>query len=257
MSTEVGLATMIAWPSASPEKPDGEEVMPRMYPASQDAVLLRGAGQEECGQPISEREGAWICFGGDGSATDSVALADPDFDCVWSGNACWMLIDTTHANNRVDGVMGWGGRELGDVHMFAKNSLHGSQMRTIPQLRITTSTKDLRASGELLWGDLDGAGTILRGTREQRSDSGQAAGNTWFPWGNGSQASHGYKSYTTKGNHSNVIRFGWEKGGYYGWWWVYQKSIVATDWDNNNRFRFNAATNTYRYDSSVAAQWEP
>ncbi len=67
----------------------------------------------------------------------------------------------------------------------------------------------------------------------------------WKPWG----SAGGYKSYADWAlNHANVIEVSWNKDDYPGYWYMYMKSPIAEDPDDNNGYRFRDAH--YRFDHS-------
>ena len=54
-------------------------------------------------------------------------------------------------------------------------------------------------------------------------------------------------------NHANVVEFAWDKAGYPGYWYMYQKSIIADDPNKNNVYGFNF--NEEMFTSSAAASY--
>jgi hypothetical protein len=197
-------------------------------------IEVKAVGEEQCSKPVSEREGPWVC----GPEGGVITTQDAGTQCNAVG-ACWQIPPTTfyRANNWVDGFFGYGDDVLGSADMYSSNHLNGAQMRTRTYFVSDTSTADLTAEGDLLYGDQDSGGQPIDSQYEFKVDSGQAASNKWWPWG--STSTSGYRSYdTVRGNHANVIQYTWGKGGYPGHWWIYMKSVIATDPDNNNIYRF-------------------
>lgn len=213
---------------------------------------FRTVGQDQCTLPQEERTGNWMCLSSSAAPSAREMVIQGGF-C--NGRGCWFPIDNFHANNSVNGTMGYGDEELGHVTLASYNRLNGGQMITKTGLTIGTGTRNLDAWGDLLRGDSDTKGQVVDGQSEHRDRDGLSDGNEWKPWG-----TDGYKSYDNNyGHHANAIEYGWGKGGYSGRWWVYQKSLIAKDQDVEDSvvtYKFSDNPD-FRFASSADAGWDP
>lgn len=209
-------------------------------------VSYAASGQDQCSLPIGDRTGAWVCLSEPttSGATGAAPQVTTGGNCNSHG-ACWYVTDRYHAHNNMSGWFGWGSTQLGSVNYSQYHSLNGSQMITKPHFDTSTSVKNLEAEGDLLHGSHYDEGSRVAGQTDWTSKSKLAADGYWRPWG-----TTGYKSYSKSYlNHANVVEVSWEKGDYAGYWWMYQKSVIAEDPDGNNWYDFQSPT--YRFASSA------
>ena len=146
----------------------------------------------------------------------------------------------------MSGWFGWGDDVLGDVDTTGYHSLNGSQFITKPSFHTSTSVQNLEAEGSMLHGSHTGPGDVVSDTTDYSVKSSLGAGGTWKPWG-----STGFRSYSKSYlNHANVVEISWNKGDHPGYWWMYQKSLIADDPDGNNWYDFKS--DTYKFTKSEA-----
>jgi len=145
----------------------------------------------------------------------------------------------------MSGDFGWGDEDLGTIVTTGYHSLNGSEFITKPEFDTSASVTGVVAEGEMLRGSNTTPGVAVIGTTDYASKSSVAAGGSWKPWGSTGFSSYS-KSYV---NHANVIEISWNKGDYPGYWYIYQKSLIARDADNNNYYDFSSAT--YRFTDSA------
>jgi hypothetical protein len=158
------------------------------------------------------------------------------------------VVDDFHSRAYMSGSFGYGTKGLGDVYLDTPHSLNGAQMISKPSFNADTSTKTLHADGDLLAGSHTGSGSEVAGNYDIVSKSTLASGSVWKPF----SGSGGYKSYDKSHlNHANVIEVTWEKTGYPGYWYLYQKSVIADDPNNNNVYGFNGPE--YKFTSSAGS----
>ena len=135
--------------------------------------------------------------------------------------------------------------------MTDHHSLNGAEMRSDAQFSSSTAVVSLHAPGDLLVGAHTGSGTPLSGASSDtdHSRSSLPGGSWWRPWGTTK-----FKTYDEAHlNHANVVEFAWDKAGYPGYWYMYQKSIIADDPNKNNVYGFNF--NEEMFTSSAAASY--
>lgn len=137
-------------------------------------------------------------------------------------------IAITQANS-VTVYFGFDGTPLGRATYGANNALDKATMVTHPEFVPSITLQDLVASGDLFRGDPSTEGTPVDGTFDVTSKSILYKGATWKAWG-----SSGYQSTDTQyQNHANVIQVTWGVSPYPGSWWVFMKSMIANDPNNN------------------------
>lgn len=215
---------------------------------------IEASGSDQCGLAVSKRHGNWVCV--DNPAASSAAqtsqagsmAAEAVGSGFCSGVGCWYYTDDFHAHNDATGYFGYDSETIGSVKMDSYHTLNGAQMQTRASFTASVRTTDLQASGDLFHGSHTGTGDEVGGNYDLVGKDGALLKNTsWSPWDPKYYSSYDKDSL----NHANVIEFAWGKYSYPGYWYLYQKSIIADDPNNNNIYGFNNAE--YMFTSSVGS----
>jgi hypothetical protein len=177
------------------------------------------------------------------------ATANVELDAVsangWcNANGCWSTDPPYIADNNSTTIFGYGKTTFGTVKVKCDHSLNGAQMQTYVSVMSSTPLQALEAEGELLRGSPTSSGTPVDG-EEQFTDKASLAANTWWhpTWEMGS--THYNAADKQFVNHANSMLISWNEGDYPGFWWVAQKSSIASDGDNNNVYRFGDSEKTF------------
>lgn len=216
------------------------------------------SGEDQCSLPIDQRSGAWVCLdqstsSAPASTSTSARTLSPgaivNGSCNTEGG-CWFVRDQHHAHDYMSGEFGYNKNQLGKVRYTQYHSTSGPLMTTRSYFRPTTSIRAVEAEGQMLYGRHTTIGTPIDSSTKYAERSRMAAGDTWFPFNSTDGYKYSYKNYV---NHANVIEVSWKKGTYTGYWYVWLKSPIAVDPDNNNSYTFKS--DTWRYLASEGAGW--
>jgi hypothetical protein len=197
---------------------------------SNGAVTAGSSGSEQCGTPLAQRVGRWLCLDTPASAK-KFGPAGTGFCDGW---ACRYRYDDFEADVEVAGNWGWGDQQLGTMQGYADFQLAGAQTTSKPvQYTNTAYTTEVVFSGNLLNAAPGVAGDPVDGTFSVYNAGDVVAGGStsWLP--------NGYKSYdNTMWDHSQVIEWAFSAPDYPGYWYLYAKS-TCTHTDDKVIYRFD------------------
>lgn len=243
-------AGLIAGPSGESVASTGGETTQDRYRAdyleSEAGFAVSSSGEDQCGLPVDERTGPWVCpEDGQAQSESSELAASPN--CTLEGN-CWFVQSDYQASNSTSGAFGYGSEKLGDVTYTAGHNLNGAQMVSKLTFDVYgTRITDVTAEGDLFHGSSSTAGVPTDGQYDITVTPYVAKETTWRPWDY-----TGYKSYDKSFlNHANVVQISWSKPDYIGYWFVYMKSVIADDPNDNDIYGFN--TSSFRFNDSAEA----
>lgn len=202
-----------------------------------DAAQQRApAMQDQCGLPVDQRTGNWLCF--DVPAANSARPAAAASTGFCNSSGCYTRVDdfTSYFSGN-SGTWGYGSTVLGRETHNIDYKLQGAQTTSKPVQYINSvSTKSVVFSGDLLSANVGEAGSAIPG-KYSPYNAGNVPGGTpkyWDP--------NGYKSYdTSRTCHVQVHQFSWKYGNYAGYWYSYVKSIVACK-DSSGLYRFKSVS---------------
>jgi hypothetical protein len=185
------------------------------------------SGMEQCSKATTNRIGHWFCITSPAASTsrsahEPVQPAATTTHCI--GGSCWARYDDFHSSYSGSGAFGIGSKVVGTVDLYFDVQLSGSRNTDKP-VRITPSVsiKNLVISGDRLYysSAYPGGNEVAGGSQfKTYRVSSVSAGGT------GQWASPGYVGYeNTVAHGSTVHEWTWEKTGYSGSWYAYDKSI--------------------------------
>lgn len=192
--------------------------------------VAAGAEGDQCGKPVTERVGGWVCFE---PGVDQ--LAQQGF-CNSSG--CYTRRDDFRATyESIQAAWGYGGAVLGWHEHLVTWQMQGGQMHASPvRFRNSINTVDVVFSGSMVNASPGAPGSLIDGTLGFYN-AGNVPAHTWHTW-----TPNGFVSYDTANwDHAQVIQFSWshpDRQRYPGYWFAYVKSPSARSTDQDlYRFR--------------------
>jgi len=197
---------------------------------SSSSVMVGGSGSEQCGTPMANRVGRWLCPANPTPAKKFGPTATGYCDS-W---ACRERYDDFNADVSASGSWGWGDQLLGTVEVYAEFQLAGAQTWSKPVSYTNTAyTTNVIFTGDLLNSAPGVDGSEVEGAFSLYNAGDISAGSyaAWTP--------NGYKSYdNTMWDHSQVHQWSFNAPDYPGYWYIYAKS-TCTHTADKQIYRFD------------------
>jgi hypothetical protein len=210
--------------------------------AAHNHTARRSASTDQCGKPLQERVGGWLCSNGNSSRHAArsprqgvTAPAAARAFCNSSG--CYTRLgDFESYFESSSGTWGYGTTVLGEQSHYVEWLLQGGQNTHKPvEYKNSVHTHEVIFTGDLF---AAGPGQIGRAIEGKLSlyNAGSVAANTparWLP--------NGYKSYDIDWPcHTVVHQFTWKHGSYPGYWYSWVKSIVNCEDAEDGIYKFGS-----------------
>lgn len=127
-------------------------------PGATSGASATGSTQAQCGRPVGERAGAWLCMVTPAVQAQAARAADVGLPasgyCKISG--CWYVSSVTNSEYSATGYFGYGDTQLGKVTLFFQVRLNGRQSVSRPvRFESTIGVRDLVIEGNRLYYDSD------------------------------------------------------------------------------------------------------
>jgi hypothetical protein len=209
-------------------------------PGGTSSASATGSTQAQCGRPVGERAGAWLCMvtpAVQAQAARAAAVGLPASGyCRISG--CWYVSSVTNSEYSATGYFGYGDTRLGKVTLFFQVSLNGRQSGSKPvRFESTIGVRDLVIEGNRLYYDSKWpAGHPVSPSVFAHHSSGNVAGGELAQW-----APNGYKAYPPPVYVGSVWhQWSWQMADYPGTWYFYATSVLIYRINQGSIYHFGS-----------------
>jgi hypothetical protein len=201
---------------------------------SHPGAAVSTVSQSQCGEPLADRTGLWLCLTTPTQAQAARADNDNKGYCTTSG--CWTVASVTDSEYEGTANFGYGSQQLGKVTLFFRAKLYGIQSVSKPvRFESTIGVRDLVMEGDRYYYDHNWPqGHPVSPSVFAHHNCGNVNGDRLAQW-----TPNGYKAHPAAVYVGSVWhQWTWKMAGYPGTWYYYATSVLIHRIDHGDIYHF-------------------